>query len=335
MKKILFLMFFFTINSVVISANLYFDYPESNDVYYSGAGGFADIPYYVLDPSQFFYSIGTVETRIYVPGSGWTQWRAGRSGNYYGTKAGSYVIEARVWVYHDAGGGSNYYIYSTDINFSVLDNYAPSAPQDLTVSAIGGQGVSYPKLEWNLNTEDDVEEASQGYFIERRLDVLGNGNWSSWAELGNVSGLTNTYIDYTISDAGSGPSKAQYRIRAKDINNNHSNYSSVIEINYGTSQQKISPTSDLKLPEAYSINQNFPNPFNPITSIYYSVLNKGLVKLKVYDLLGNEIATLVDEEKEKGIYTVNFNGNNFSSGAYIYIIRVNNFVASKKMLLVK
>ena len=85
----------------------------------------------------------------------------------------------------------------------------------------------------------------------------------------------------------------------------------------------------------YQLSQNYPNPFNPSTIINYSVKDAGLVSLKVYDILGSEVATLVNETKEAGNFAVEFNAANLPSGVYIYTLQVNGFASSKKMLLMK
>lgn len=85
----------------------------------------------------------------------------------------------------------------------------------------------------------------------------------------------------------------------------------------------------------YSLEQNFPNPFNPSTKIRYSIPNQSKVVLSVYDILGQRVAELVNEVQETGTYTVNFSGENLSSGVYIYRLRCNDFTESKKFVLVK
>ncbi len=89
------------------------------------------------------------------------------------------------------------------------------------------------------------------------------------------------------------------------------------------------------VPFTYSLSQNYPNPFNPSTTIRYQLPQDGFVTLKIYDILGREVTTLVNEEKTKGRYEVNFNASNFASGVYLYRIKVNDYVAVKKMLLLK
>ncbi len=85
----------------------------------------------------------------------------------------------------------------------------------------------------------------------------------------------------------------------------------------------------------YNLYQNYPNPFNPTTKIKYSIPHAGLVSIKVFDLLGSEIATLVNEEKQTGNYEIEFNASNLASGVYIYKMQVGNFFNAKKFILMK
>jgi hypothetical protein len=89
------------------------------------------------------------------------------------------------------------------------------------------------------------------------------------------------------------------------------------------------------LPKDFSLSQNYPNPFNPSTVIKYSLESKQYVRLTVYDLLGKEIAVLVDGEFSSGEHSAIFNAKNLSSGVYLYRIQAGNFVATKRMMLVK
>ena len=88
-------------------------------------------------------------------------------------------------------------------------------------------------------------------------------------------------------------------------------------------------------PESYTLNQNFPNPFNPSTTIKFSIPQDGMVSLKVYNILGAEVASLVDEVKSVGTYNVRFDAGNLASGIYLYKLVTPNFIQTKKMLLVK
>jgi len=89
------------------------------------------------------------------------------------------------------------------------------------------------------------------------------------------------------------------------------------------------------IPNIYSLEQNYPNPFNPSTTIRFSIPEQGLVTLKVFNLLGEEVATLLNSELTNGTYEVDFKGANFSSGIYFYTITATNYVATKKMILLK
>lgn len=85
----------------------------------------------------------------------------------------------------------------------------------------------------------------------------------------------------------------------------------------------------------YQLFQNFPNPFNPVTSISYQLPSSGNVTLKIYDVLGNEIKALIDEYKPAGRYTINFNASALASGIYFYRLKVNNYSFTKKLILIK
>jgi tetratricopeptide (TPR) repeat protein len=100
-------------------------------------------------------------------------------------------------------------------------------------------------------------------------------------------------------------------------------------------EQKLDNLKINTIPDEYSLSQNYPNPFNPITKINYELPKDGLVKLVIYDILGREIKTLVNELKQAGRYTVEFNGNGFASGVYFYRIQSGNFVQVKRMVLIK
>ena len=93
--------------------------------------------------------------------------------------------------------------------------------------------------------------------------------------------------------------------------------------------------SENEMPTEYCLSQNYPNPFNPSTKINYSVPEYGLVTIKVYDLLGNEVAPLVNEEKNAGNYEIEFNGYGLPSGVYFYKIFAGNFSETKKLVLIK
>ncbi len=93
-------------------------------------------------------------------------------------------------------------------------------------------------------------------------------------------------------------------------------------------------------PEQFALFQNYPNPFNPITNIKYSIKESGLVQIKIYDILGNQIAVLVNEYKPAGTYEVMFNSHlngsqNLSSGVYLYSIKAGDFAETKKMTFLK
>ena len=111
-------------------------------------------------------------------------------------------------------------------------------------------------------------------------------------------------------------------------------YAKIDGVEYGTQITAIDNVESNR-PDNYFLYQNYPNPFNPATVIEYSIANPGLVTIKVYDILGNEIRTLVNEEESAGKYSTSFDGSTLVSGIYFYVLREGNFVQSKKMLHLK
>ncbi|MBS1494798.1 MAG: T9SS type A sorting domain-containing protein [Bacteroidetes bacterium] len=91
------------------------------------------------------------------------------------------------------------------------------------------------------------------------------------------------------------------------------------------------------IPDKFSLSQNYPNPFNPSTKINYEIKNSGFVSLKVFDLLGKEVAALVNEKQNAGSYAVDFNSSeyNLPSGIYFYTLNAGEFKETKKMVLIK
>jgi len=94
-------------------------------------------------------------------------------------------------------------------------------------------------------------------------------------------------------------------------------------------------SNTVSIPAVYSLSQNFPNPFNPVTKINFSIPKQGYVNMKVYDVLGKEVMTLVNEIRPAGNYDVDFNGSNLASGVYFYRMETENFIDIKRMVLIK
>jgi hypothetical protein len=103
---------------------------------------------------------------------------------------------------------------------------------------------------------------------------------------------------------------------------------------YGHVFTSVEKTDDF-VPETYSLNQNYPNPFNPTTIISYSIPEQAVVSLKVYNILGQLVNTLVNEQQSAGNYKFQFNASQFSSGIYFYTISTGNFTKTQKMILMK
>ena len=173
-------------------------------------------------------------------------------------------------------------------------------------------------LFWQTATETN----NQGFEILRfaQNDNIG------WERIGFVEGKgTTTEIQsYSFTDKPE-PGKYKYRLKQIDFDGTFE-YSQEIEV-------------EVKAPNVFSLEQNYPNPFNPSTVISYQLPENGNVTLKVYDVLGNEVATLVDEYRQSGKYEVEFNSSSIkhlpSSGIYFYQLKAGNYIETKKMILLK
>ncbi|MDP1677636.1 MAG: T9SS type A sorting domain-containing protein, partial [Bacteroidota bacterium] len=145
----------------------------------------------------------------------------------------------------------------------------------------------------------------------------------SWTKIGFVegNGTTNAPKLYSFVDA-SASGKVLYRLKQIDRDGKFE-YSQEVEVVISQMLQK------------FSLMQNYPNPFNPTTTISYQLSANSYTTLRVYDMLGKEVATLVNEAKEAGSYTMQFDGSKLSNGMYFYTLRSGNFTATKKLVLMK
>lgn len=201
---------------------------------------------------------------------------------------------------------------------------APAEPRGFNLTVHNTGENSYPKLTWELVPEGNITN----YLIERSI------NGSAFTQIASENNTTTQYIDYSVWWAGGGPYTATYKIRAKNSLNKFSTYTTPKSIQYGD-VWKVSDDQDIKKDLSYSLSQNYPNPFNPSTIINYTIKTAGVVTLKVYDMLGKEVTSLVDENKEAGSYSVELNASSLPSGIYFYTLTSGNFIDTKKLILLK
>jgi hypothetical protein len=170
-----------------------------------------------------------------------------------------------------------------------------------------------------LNWSTVMEENNSGFDIERK-----SSNNNNWIKLTNIQGhgTSNNSHSYSYEDRNILTGNYNYRLKQIDFNGNYKYYDLSNEVIIG-------------LPVKFELSQNYPNPFNPSTSINFELPAANFVSLKIYDMTGKEVANVMNEVKEAGYYSVNFNASMLSSGIYFYSIKAGNFVSTKKMMLVK
>ena len=156
----------------------------------------------------------------------------------------------------------------------------------------------------------------------------------------NYGELTETNI---VSEDGNSLD-GTFAIKVYDLNNgNHlADISGTIKasrIDFEHPFALFSPSTNINSEKLtagnYKLSQNYPNPFNPITTINYTIPKAEHVTIKIYDILGKLVKTIVDKEQREGTYQAQFNGSNLSSGVYFYQIEADNFVQAKKMIVLK
>ncbi|MDP1678066.1 MAG: CHRD domain-containing protein [Bacteroidota bacterium] len=185
-----------------------------------------------------------------------------------------------------------------------------------------GRGV---ELTWKTATEIN----NYGFEIERSTTPVspplqGGDVRGGWSMVGFVegNGTTNAPKEYSFLDKNITAGKFIYRLKQIDRDGQFE-YSHEVEV-------VIS-----QIPQEFSLMQNYPNPFNPTTTISYQLSANSYTTLRVYDMLGKEVATLVNEAKEAGSYTAQFDGSKLSNGMYFYTLQAGNFTATKKLTLMK
>jgi hypothetical protein len=225
-----------------------------------------------------------------------------RFGDYIGIDAYGGNIVVPVWT-DERAGGYDMEIYTADITPLPVELVS----FDARIS--GGKNV----LEWQTATEQN----NRGFQVERSTDG------KNFLPRGFVAGhgTTTRPQSYSFTDEGI-DGKVYYRLKQVDFNGEYK-YSNTIELtSIGSSD--------------YRLAQNYPNPFNPSTLISYQIPDNGFVILKIYDVLGREVKTLVNGFQQAGIHTVNFNAEGLTSGVYFYKMEAGkNFSSFRKMILLR
>lgn len=172
-----------------------------------------------------------------------------------------------------------------------------------------------------LNWQTASEENNRGFEIYRSIK---NGK-TEWYNIGfvNGSGTKHTPTNYTYTDSKLQAGKYYYRLKQLDYNGNMQYY-------------ELNNIVEIKPPNKFELSQNYPNPFNPTTRINFTLSYDTKVSLKIYDVSGREVSTLINNKNlSANYYSVEFNASNLASGVYFYRLVTNEFTSVKKMVVIK
>jgi len=304
--------------------------------HYSGA---PDNSYFYQDVAYYFDSTDNIYSATIFPGYNnvYTAW----SKNTGGSIAGSLIITetlpiSRVRIAFNGGGGNR--------NGAIiyLRNYTSNPNGDVDVKCqnttsggilLSSFTASYVEFTTDTATTCDIQAVK----IANNKFKFAYGVRGSRCYYRSNTSTTSYSPSLQVNNLPGIRVKAGYRIAPTDSclsiwskNDGTGMYST-----YGCDNFTGIIQNGNTVPEAYTLSQNYPNPFNPVTNIKFSVPQAGIVKLVVYDLLGNEVATLVSQQMNAGSYTVDFDASQLSSSVYFYKIQAGEFTAIKKMMLVK
>lgn len=204
----------------------------------------------------------------------------------------------------------------------------PRPPQGIAISGSVGQ---HPTISWTASPETDLS----GYKLYRKVTP----DESQFYLIATLNSSTTSYSDpdVTIRSGGTGGQWAQYYVKAYDVANNLSDPSSTVSKAVDYNPPKISPGQEVteEIPREFSLAQNFPNPFNPSTTIRFGMPVQSHVSLRVYTALGEEVKLLVEGEMAEGYHEVEFDASSLAGGVYFYRLQAGDFVQTKRLLLLK
>jgi hypothetical protein len=236
---------------------------------------------------------------------------------------------------------------STDFIMEVVNQSGTIVTARFTIqNSIGGK-PSKPPLGWDPRKLDSLYQYDKIYLAWGAdfwdLDPIESDvNWSelqrkvgsgAWSTI--YSGPNRYWSDSIINYDPNVIDSIYFRARVRDSQNIWSIWSETFDTKMIMSNVSLLENSPNVSPSEFVLSQNYPNPFNPSTKIKYSVPQSSNVVIKVFDILGNEIETLVNEEKQVGTYSVEFNASGLSSGVYFYSLHSGNYIETKKMIFLK
>ncbi len=237
---------------------------------------------------------------------------------YFGTGTPPYGVYSDTYLTIVTGDGRSIPFTTGGSFFSSRELVGEVDYNDLVPVELASFSASASGNTVSLNWATASELNNSGFQIERQAE---NAEWENAGFVEGHGTITSTQY-YSFIDGNLKQGNYSYRLKQIDYNGSSKYY-------------ELGETVQTGVISNYNLSQNYPNPFNPVTVINWQMPVNGHVTLKVYDLLGKEVAVLVNEEKPAGSYDTEFNAASLPSGTYFYTLQTGSFVQTKKMIVLK
>jgi|GEM_PF-871117 len=239
--------------------------------------------------------------------------------------------------YFKSGNNIEYYPNLAPYNFS--KNSVDPEFEDPLIYAYGDSVVAWNHSAWKMEIglpSTEYPPAAEWTNLLFTKDPVNNeyGNPTVWPRFNGVY-KNSELLSASIEKLPLGDLNWFPEAKAKWAENQSAIEQHILDLNESQFSLTSVSQSDNSIPQKFNLSQNFPNPFNPSTEIRYSIPNSGMVTLKVYNIIGQEVSTLVNNMQQAGNYTVSFDASHLSSGVYFYKLQSGSFTLTKKMEVIK
>ena len=307
----------------------------TNPFTYTGSVAFGDAVW-MTDPNNAFYYGDPQGGNWHLMkstngGDNWVTWATVPTTATGGWNNAFFSLGNYVWF----GGNSSFMMFSSNMGANWVQQTTPTANSyqiwfNNAASGLSGDAGLFRTTNSGTNWATQTSPITTSV-----LGITGRGT-EFWAcpQAATVYYTSNNGTNWVLQYTSPGTGQFYHLSQARNGFNVWGVKSDGTISRYGYTPTGITPIGN-ETPASYKLSQNYPNPFNPVTKIDFAIPKQGLVTLKIYDVLGREVTTLLNEVRSPGSYSIDFDASRLSSGTYFYKLSAGNFIETKKMLLIK